>query len=81
VEQVKALGFKEGLGLWCAPFWVPALPSFIKQLGHCCLQDASGKPIVNKEEAWSFSTPELKTGFLRSVDKDPRCVWIPSVRL
>jgi hypothetical protein len=46
VQQVKALGFRHGLGLWCAPFWIPALPSWRARLGHCCLQDAAGAPLV-----------------------------------
>ena len=44
--QVKELGFKSGLGLWCAPFWIPNLPSWKEQYGHCCLKDANGQPIV-----------------------------------
>ena len=63
VEQVKALGFTNGLGLWCAPFWIPNLPSWVAKYGHCCLQDDTGKPIVHKT-AWRFSTPQLTEGFL-----------------
>ena len=63
VEQVKALGFKNGLGLWCAPFWIPNIPAWASQYGHCCLQDKDGKPIVHGVD-WRFSTPTLTSGFL-----------------
>ena len=67
VEKVKALGFTRGLGLWCAPFWIPNLPSWASRYGHCCLQDKDSQPIVHEAGdggEWRFLTPTLKTGFL-----------------